>query len=239
MLVDPVFSVWPNKNWYFWHKEVDGTVWSGLAAGRPIEKQSGRGPEASGQHHWPFGGESPCFCSGGTPLVAEPSNPVIKETKVAGGSERAHNVDPGGGVVFWSPTSTLKMNTLGVCRSLSERLESLAFVCIVSWLNVIRCHNRVWMNFTPDDRWCRWDLSFREIVWAFLGAFQACHMTCGIFSDVKVLSRFVNRWRDHLCNHHVDHSSTQCQFKHKELVEALPHLQVPNVHMFESKFRVQ
>lgn len=54
-----------------------------------------------------FIAESPCSCSGGTPLVdTEPSDPVIKETKVAGGSERAHNVDTGGGVVFWTPTST-------------------------------------------------------------------------------------------------------------------------------------
>lgn len=56
---------------------------------------------------------------------------MTKETKVTGGSERAHNVDTGGGVVFWTPTSIKKMNTLGFCRSLSESLELLPFVCIV------------------------------------------------------------------------------------------------------------
>lgn len=67
-----------------------------------------------------------------TPLVtAEQSNKVIKESKGVGGNERAHNVDTGGGVVFWPPTSTLTMNTLGVCRSLSEHHELLPFVCIV------------------------------------------------------------------------------------------------------------
>lgn len=169
LLEAPVFSFWPDNNPHIFDikKCIDSfsclNCTGGWTAYRGTKRA--RGLEASGQHHWPLGGESPSSCSGGTPLVAaEPSDPVIKETKVAGGSERAHNVNTGGGVVFWSPTSTPKM---GSVRSLSERLESLPFVCIVWWLNVIRCHDQqVWMNFTPDDSWCRWHLFFSEMAWA-------------------------------------------------------------------------
>lgn len=56
---------------------------------------------------------------------------MIKETKLAGGSKRAHNVDIGVGLVLWTPTRAAKMNTLRVYRSLSECLESVPFVSIV------------------------------------------------------------------------------------------------------------
>lgn len=170
-----------------------------------------RGLEASGQHHWPLGGESPSSCSGGTPLVAaEPSDPVIKETKVAGGSERAHNVNTGGGVVFWSPTSTPKM---GSVRSLSERLESLPFVCIVCWLNVIRCHDQqVWMNFTPDDSWCRLHFSFSEMARASQEQFKIAtsHAVYQVLGCEHLKGTFVLPPRLQ--------PSPRCQFKCKKLV---------------------
>lgn len=58
----------------------------GRRLGSQQRSRMDQGLQACGQHHWPLGGESGCSCSGGTLLfAAEPSNPVIKETKVAGG----------------------------------------------------------------------------------------------------------------------------------------------------------
>lgn len=150
-----------------------------------------RGLEASGRHHWPSVGESPSSCSGGAPLVAaEPPDPVIKETKVAGGSERAHNVDTGGGVVFWSPTSTLKMSTLGVCGSLSECLESLPFVCIVWWSDVTFSRSE-WTScpMTADA-----DGTFLSVKWfePFRSFSRSPHNT------LCTWCWFVNLWRENL-----------------------------------------
>lgn len=147
VLVDVAFSFWANHNLHIFDTKKErnaflsvSDVWTGQ---EPAEEQNRLRTGSLWAASLTFRWRKPCSCSGGTPQFApEPSDPVIKETKVAGGSERARNVDTGGGVVFWSPTSTLKMNTLGVCRSLSKCLELLPFVFIVLWLNVIRCHDQ-------------------------------------------------------------------------------------------------
>lgn len=63
----------------------------------------------------------------------------------------------------WSsgpPPARWRCTNSGSARSLSEPLESLPFVRIVWRLNVICCRDQqVWMNFTPDDSWCRWHFS--------------------------------------------------------------------------------
>lgn len=113
-----------------------------------------------------FRWRKPSSCSGGTPQFApEPSDPVIKETKVAGGSERARTVDTAGGVVFWSPTSTLKMNTLGVFIQVSW-IVALCVHCVVTECDPMS-RSALRMNFTPDDRWCRWRISFSEMAQPF------------------------------------------------------------------------
>lgn len=129
---------WPNSNLHIF----GGINWSVFHDwGRTAcSSNTNHSLDASGQHGWPLNGESPFSWSGRTPLVA--AEPVIKESEAAaGGFERAHNVDTGGGVVFCLPPAPPRWTNSGLW---GFYLTSWIVACIMWWLNVIWCHK--WLN---------------------------------------------------------------------------------------------